>query len=79
VKTRTALLIAPLLLGLASPPRAAAAPTPAQIATLAAVNTLLLAPEPAPAASGAAGALALALLAGTRPMRRRKGRLHGRG
>jgi len=68
--TRTGLLIAPFSRGLASPPSAAAAPTPAQIgATLAAVNTLLLAPEPDPAASGAAGALALALLAGTRPMR----------
>ena len=70
--TRTGLLVAPSLHGLASPPSAAAAPTPAQIgAAVAAVNTLLLVPEPAPKASGAAGALALALLAGTRPMRRR--------
>ena len=69
--TRTRPLIAPLL-GLASPPGAAATPTPAQIrAAVAAVNTLLLAPEPAPAASGAAGALALALLAGGRLLRRR--------
>jgi hypothetical protein len=77
--TRTGLLIAPSLLGLASPPSAAAAPTPAQIAAaVAAVNTLLLAPEPAPAASGAAGALALALLAGTRPMRPRSESPHAR-
>jgi len=78
--TRTGLLIAPLHLGLASTPSAAASSTPAQIsAAVAAVNALLLAPEPAPAASGAAGALALALLAATRPMRPRSGRLRGRG
>jgi len=52
------------VLGLVSAPRAIAAPTPAQTrAAVAAVNALLLVPEPAPAASGAAGVLALALLA----------------
>jgi hypothetical protein len=70
--TRTGLLIAPSLLGLANPPRAAAAPTPAQIgAAVAAVNAMLLVPEPAPATSGATGALALALLAGGRLLRQR--------
>ena len=70
--THTRLLIAPSILGTASPPGAAAAATPTQIrAAVAAVNALLLVPEPAPPASGATSALALALLAGGRLLRRR--------
>jgi uncharacterized protein (TIGR03382 family) len=70
--THARLLIAPSPLGTASPPGAAVAATPTQIrAAVAAVNALLLVPEPAPAASGATSALALALLAGGRLLRRR--------
>ena len=65
-------LIAPSPRGVASPSGPAAVPTLAQIhAAVAAVNAMLLAPEPATTASGAAGALALVLLARGRSSRRR--------
>lgn len=70
--TRTSSLVAPSLVDPARAPSPAAAATPTQIrAALVAVNALLLVPEPSPAASGAAGTLALTLLAGIRVSRRR--------